>query len=202
MEQNLFAPPALEPCFRVEFRMIWSWNLVLTSTEIPFKVAGDVKLWRGRGRSRGVEAAKAAGLKTHTIMRELRTIDKRTGVNKKEFFEGCVEPFFREPIAVLVRMWRPNASDYDIPNLVIKPVIDGFGDVQIFESDAVKQMPELGFKFEGIDRSLALTPKEKLDREIFRATYPKKPVPPLPFRVYFDFYRLARLKNNTLYNFV
>lgn len=206
MNKQLFEYTKPKPCFSLLFRVVPSWNDAMSTDGSSYNTLGAFKKkWRARGRARAVAVLREQEKAIVSIRRELRTVDKRTGMKKAEFFEGLEEPLFKESVAVIVRLWRPTAAAYDVHNLVIKPIIDGFGDVRIFETDAVRGLPELGFCFEGVDPSLKLSREEIEERKRyfdgFRNAGRTPPRLPLPARILFDFYRCSRLKFGTIYQF-
>jgi len=200
---DLFDQTETPPDFRLEFRVVPSWNDFLTSISNPFVQAQNVKLWRQRGRDRAVEKFRELGMPLIGIRRELRSVDKKTGDRKSEFFEGLAEPFFDEPIACLVRLWRPTAAAYDIHNLVVKPLFDGLVDVKLLSTDSVGSFPEMGYRFEGVDTTLKLTAAETAERKAyldsFRDRNKTPPRLPLPARIWFDFTRISELPNRSIF---
>jgi hypothetical protein len=206
---NLFAYKRPEPDFRIPFRVIPSVNDILSSARTNNSkfspVTEDVKKWRKRARERAVEVFSEQDLETTTLCRQLRSKDKRTGLNKQEFFKGLQNPFFDEPVACLVCLWRPTNGDFDVHNLFVKPIFDGFADVRLYEIDAVRGFPEMAFSFEGVDPSLKLSDDEKRERKEYQDSFRNRgkepPRLPLPARIHFDFYKLARLRFGTLFQF-
>lgn len=201
MEQNLFDAVRPSPCVLIEFRVLPSWNDMLAGVE-AMTLRGEVKKWKKRGRTRALETLQKIHpeIKTETIEKITRSRDKRTGEFKREYFEGLSECYLNEPFACIVQMWRANHNEYDIHNLVIKPIFDGFVDIRLMAGDHFKFFPQMGFEFCGVDPSLKITAKEKEARDTFRLLYPKKPMPPLPAKIRFNFYRLNRLQNGSIYS--
>lgn len=201
---NLFDQFEQPPDFRLTFRVVPSWNDFLASASNPYMQGTNIKLWRGRGRERTAEAFKEMGLPVIMIRRELRSTDKKTGLPKQEFFEGLESPFFDEPVACLVRLWRPTAAAYDVHNLVIKPILDGAADVRLIAKDSADAFPQLGFRFEGVDPTLKLTQAERDERKQYLDKWRDKgknpPRLPLPARIWLDFNRLSVLPNGSIYS--
>jgi hypothetical protein len=207
---NLFEAKTPTPCLRVPFKVLLSWNDLLSQVPsvVKAKYAGQiitnplgstVKLWRERGRVRGIEVAKQLQLPTHIIERQTRK-PKRNGGYQVEYIEALKQTFFTEKIVCIVRCWRGTNANYDIHNPFIKPILDGFSDINFYEDDNFKNLVDVFFHFESIDETLKPTKAETAARKRFKAKQDKKKrgkkkMPPIPQRFYFDFYRLARFPN-------
>ena len=207
-DNNLFAYNRPEPDFRIPFRVVPSVNDILSSARTNNSkyspVTEDVKKWRKRARARAVEVFKENGFEISLLSRQLRSKD-RFGANKQEYFDGLQNPFFTEPVACLVCLWRPSNADFDVHNLFVKPIFDGFADVRLYEKDAVRGFPEMAFSFEGVDPSLKLTDDERRERKEYQDSFRNRgkepPRLPLPAKIHFDFYKLSRLRFGTLFQF-
>lgn len=57
------------------------------------------------------------------------------------------------PLAVTVRVWRPNAIRRDIHNLFLKPVFDAFTEVGIWPDDSEDYCRSVTYTLAGIDRA-------------------------------------------------
>ena len=125
-ETNLFAYKRPEPDFRIPFKVIPSVNDILSSARTNNSnfspITSDVKKWRKRARERAVEVFREHKFPIVSIRRELRSTNKKTGARNQEFFDGLQTPLFSEPVACLVCLWRPTNADFDVHNLVCKPL--------------------------------------------------------------------------------
>lgn len=194
---NLFAQNLeTEPCLRVEFKLLLSVN-DLDGLD-RFQTAGIKKTWRERGAERLVETMKQRGVPTQAFVDRLEK--KYQGRIKTSYVRGerLVRTFFNEPCFLWVRLWKANNVTFDVPNLLIKPVVDGFVDARLMPNDNTDYLPFVLFGFEGVDRTLELSAEKRAARAEYRAELKergsKKPVPPPPNkRIWFDFWRLERL---------
>lgn len=199
---NLFDSQIPVPDLRIAFRVIPTANDFMATASNPYAAGANTKKWRDRGRERAKAVFDDLGLPTEVIRRELRSKDKN-GQPKVEYFPALLSPYFEEPVGVIVRLWRPSNGQYDIPNLHIKAVMDGFTDVRLWVNDSVKELPELGFRFEGVDPSLKLTAAEVEERRIYAQSFRDRGATPprmsLPARIWFDITRLSVLPTGSIY---
>ena len=78
--------------------------------------------------------------------------------------EGCVaakkwlkgkslgRPYFSFPVAVVARVWRKDKRRYDVHNICLKAVLDGFSDAGIWADDSSEYVPVLLMQHMGIDK--------------------------------------------------
>jgi Holliday junction resolvase RusA-like endonuclease len=62
--------------------------------------------------------------------------------------------FIPSPIdrcAIVVRVWRKSISTYDVHNICVKAVLDGFTDANVWQDDSYQHVPLVIFSHEGID---------------------------------------------------
>jgi len=201
-----------EPCLRIPFQSMLSINNVL-GFGLKWQIArGMVDTWGKNARQRGCEILRARGvaLEPVEIVKEGKPKPMKDGSPGKvpryyTRYERAVETIFREPTGIMVRIWRPNATPYDIHNLFIKPVLDGFVDINILPDDQSEWVPQLGFDFRGVDRDLAFTAVEREARKEFqqeRLDKGKKRKPlPVRSRIWFDFYRMSRVETGSMFSF-
>lgn len=185
---NLFDTQIPTPDFRVPFQVLLSANDVQSgaSRNNAFALAGIIKKWRRRGRSRTMEIAKEKGLPK---FEKLYTPPR----GRREVFDAMKTVFFKEKVVCIVRIWRPNNADYDVHNPFIKPILDGMVDVNLISDDSFKFVTDVFFHFESVDETLKIDDRMKQARKQIRDR--NKTPPPLPSRFYFDFYRLSRFPN-------
>lgn len=200
------------PCLRIPFRVMLSWNDVIGYAKDWKMTRSATDKWLRNSRTRAAEVLQAAGVELEEF--EHVHVGKEKKMADGVFMPGkvtrvrwrrAVRLFFTEPVGIVVRLWRPTALAYDIANLMVKPVVDGFVDVNILRDDQVLHLPDFGFKFHGIDRTLAFTEVEREARRDFQAARKEKGQNPKPLpmrsRIWFDFYTLSKIEGGSLYTF-
>jgi Holliday junction resolvase RusA-like endonuclease len=78
--------------------------------------------------------------------------------------EGCVaaknwlkgkslaRPFFKQPVAIVARVWRKDKRRYDVHNICLKAVLDGFSDANLWQDDSSDYVPILMMMHMGINK--------------------------------------------------
>lgn len=213
-QPDLFADEYIPPpCLRIPFKRFYSWNDAIAAAANPRVFRGWLDDWLNKARTRAAEVLEAEGVKLlhhREVKYGKQKVSEKTG-NLLKRTERVIEyryaaaPFFNEPVGCIARLWRPTALDYDIINLAIKPVFDGFVNCKVIKDDSFKYLPEFGFRFHGIDRSLNFTADERLDRRAFQqarvdAGKNKKKLQ-MRIRLLFDFYRLSRIEGGSIFGF-
>jgi hypothetical protein len=195
-----------QPDLRIPFKVLLSLNDILYAT--PMVVRGLTSTWVKNGRARAAEVLQAAEWPGRVVSIRKEGRKRTDGQPPKIRFDKywrAERPFFIEPVCLIVRLWRPTASTYDIANMLIKPVVDGFRDTGVFTDDDVTCMPQVGFDFVGIDRNLAYSEAERAERKAIQDARKEKgkgPKPmPLRMRIWFDFFKRSRIRGCSIYQF-
>ena len=149
--------------------------------------------WQGVGRKAAVAFARSQGLAVEPY--EVIKRDKFGRVKERIPAERLTRVLTAEPVEVVVRIWRPDASNYDVHNPYVKPVLDGFTHARLWLDDGCKRVPRVVFNYEGVDRSLAFDEQEREARARVQAEHAarqvrrgKKPHPMrMPVRARFRF---------------
>lgn len=190
---NLFEQNTAKADITIPFTVLLSVNDVQqgASRANAFALSALIKKWRKRGRNRACQTLSGEGYALQELTREIK------GSNKIETFTGLAQPFFKESekIVCILRIWRPSNASYDVHNPFIKPVIDGFVDVGLLPDDSFHYLTDVFYHFESVDPELKPSDEMRAKRKNYKARYPKRPMPPLPARFHFDFYRLSRFPN-------
>lgn len=178
---------------RIKFRLHLSVN-DLNSKE-RWQRGQTVALWRQRGADRLIQTAHELNLETVDFAE--RVTDNYgnarivTGTRLKEFF-------FTEPVIVVVRFSKAKNTRYDVHNLYIKPVLDGFVDARLLPDDQSEIVRGVFFWYEGVNPALSLSSEELQaranERERRKKMKDKRPLPPPPDKlIIYDFYKLSRV---------
>lgn len=192
--------PEIEPCFRMNFRLLLSQNRLAGE---KWEKTNEIELWRGRGEARLVKTAKELNIPTEGYVEEKhysyqgkRKVKIMAGERMKRFL-------FTEPIILICRVWTSSEQEIDIDNIHLKAVIDGFVDGRLIPDDKTKYLRGVFRWFEGIDRSVSLSPEESDERRRIRNQYKiagvKRTLPPPANKKFLiDIYRLSRLIENKI----
>lgn len=185
----------IEPCFRIPFRLLLSQNDL---TGEKWEKTQRIELWRQRGEARFIEACREKGLEVEDY-HEVKRYQYR-GKPKQKILAGTrlKEILFNEPILILARLWLSDNTAFDIDNLHLKAVIDGFVDGGLIPDDNVKFLRGIFRWYEGIDPSAALSAEEKEARSETRRQWKeagiKREMPPPPNkRIWLDIYTINRI---------
>ena len=147
-------------CF-IEFEFLPSWNdLNAISGHIHAKSSFTTR-WRLIGERKVVEFAQRRGLKTETYIEFYGRDDQKSRPR-----ERLVLPFFTRPVAIDCRVWRPDARPYDVHNVCLKAVLDGFADARLIIKDDTRYVKQVSYVYEGVDPTLALTRDERESRAL------------------------------------
>jgi hypothetical protein len=175
------------PFLAISFKHMLSTNDIISAARQKFAVAALVEKWKQHSSARVLETLKP--LKLPTIVSVIaRTYNKRT---KHKTVERFKEPYITEPVALLLRIWRPNHRRYDVHNPYVKPIIDGFVHCHLIPDDDVRYITYFGFSFEGVDSTLkhSLRASEKTDRQNLKTGTPPRARRLSTARYRFEFYK-------------
>jgi len=149
-----------DPDCVIEFSHLPSWNdLNAISGHIHAK-GSFTRKWRGMGEAKVIDFAQANDLK---LERYVEWFGKEKDQSREHV--RLVEPYFLRPVAIDCRVWRPDSRPYDVHNVCLKAVLDGFVDARLLIGDDTRFVKEVSFVYEGVDESLALTRTERATRK-------------------------------------
>lgn len=149
-----------------------------------------LRKWRFLGEAKVIDFANEQDLK-------LETYTERFGRDNEKSRERArlALPFFLRPVALDIRVWRPDARPYDVHNICIKPFLDGLVDARLLIGDDVRFIKEASFVYEGIDETLSLTRDERAERKAIqdarRARNKQPRRMPLRARYRLEFFKLS-----------
>lgn len=188
--------PAFEPDIRFKFRLILSWNDI-TSLD-KFQKGALVEKWNERGSERMIETCKEMNLPVESYCEIKKWTYKGKPKQKVIAGERLKNYFFREPVLLFVRFWKSDETAFDIDNLMLKPIIDGFTTSRLFPDDNVNYLRGVFRWYEGIDRQYAQSKADQDERariaKVWRDSQIKRTLPPPANKmIHLDFYRIQRL---------
>lgn len=187
--------PEVKPCFRIPFRMILSDNDLVGE---KWERTQRIELWRERGMKRFCEAAKEAGHEIESFAEQHEYTYRGKKKVKLRAGNRLKESLFDEPIIMIVRLWLCDDRRFDINNIHLKALTDGFVDARMIPDDEKKWIRGVFRWFEGIDPSCALSEHEKAERarqtKNWKAMGMKRNLPPpADKRIYLDLYKISRI---------
>lgn len=180
----------VDPDCVIEFEFLPSWNdLNAISGHIHAKSSFTTR-WRLIGEKKVIELARRRGLRTET---HIEIYGKNNQFSRPR--ERLVLPFFTRPVAIDCRVWRPDARPYDVHNVCLKAVLDGFADARLIIKDDTRYVKQVSYVYEGVDQTLALTKDEKEARATIQRARALRGKPPkrMPTRARFrvEFFSLS-----------
>jgi hypothetical protein len=154
-----------------------------------------VDRWRKKAREAVIEVARAGGLPVEDYLHYFKVTKKTKRERPPESRQRLVSVFFTTPVIVRVLVWRPSDALYDVPNVDMKPIFDGFTEARLWVSDDSRYLPEVRYTFAGVDRTLAATREQRAARSAVIAKYKDKgktpPRAPTRARFRVEFYPLT-----------
>lgn len=149
--------------------------------------------WQAYGRKKVVRFASDHELRVEEYQHP--KLDKEGNVKTFEARERLVRLFLTEPVEVVLRVWRPTLSAYDVHNPYVKPIFDGYTQARLWQDDSVKYVLDVRMRHEGVDRSLVMPDEDRYARkrrQQVRKARSKTPVRfPMFGRFRFEFYSLT-----------
>lgn len=138
--------------------LLFRFNLLLSANDYLAVLAHNrfaggslTDKWKGIGRALIIKLADEFGLETF----QKQFFRKRTKKNpnpRPYYLEALREHFIRERCAIIVRVWRKDARTYDVPNIYIKPLLDGFTQAGLWRDDDSSILRRCLYQYEGIDK--------------------------------------------------
>lgn len=190
-------PNPITPDLRLKFRLILSANDVIGQDQ---RVQTEItKTWRERGAKRLIETMNELMIPSEYFSYIKEYVYKGQIRRKEVSGERLIKPFFIVPVVCFVRMKISTNRTFDIPNLFIKPVIDGFIDARLLPDDSVRYLLDIDMRYHGVDPAVGMSQEEKTERAAIaqdrkdRGRKPKRQPPPDKLIV-FDFFKESTLR--------
>jgi hypothetical protein len=180
-----------KPDAMIEFAYLPSWNDILTT----FETRTLLSKWLRTAETEVCnQFAHRHSLEVEPYLWRPRITKKTRKTPRAEFRRRLKKPFFTGPLAIDVHVWRADAHIYDVHNIALKPILDGFRDARLIVDDSVNQIKEVALIYEGIDSALKLTREERANRSHEQKQRALKKLAPKRMQVraryVFEFFRL------------
>lgn len=168
------------PAFTVEMAYLPSKN---DARKIGSSIAAASfnKEWREKSREAALTRAEVLGLpislqsyiiKTRTPVlvatpkptktgKTRKAVAKKWGYLASTAYRAALTTPLLTKCSLILKVWRPDATVWDITNPWLGPVLDGFVDAGILAKDDCWHLIRYTVEMMGLDESLKLTPHEK-----------------------------------------
>lgn len=168
------------PVFSLEMAYLPSKNDARKIGASAIAAAGFNKQWREKGREAALTRAEALGLplmlqsytiKTKTLILahqppaktkagKRRKLKQWTYETSTAYRAALITPLLTK-CSLVLKVWRPDCTVWDITNPWLGPVLDGFVDAGVLLKDDCFHLIRYTVEMMGVDASLKLTPHEK-----------------------------------------